>query len=207
LSKLKIGIVDYGAGNIKSIQNAFSILGIHNVTLAKSEENLERADALILPGVGAFANCARNLRMSGLLPTLQELVLAKSVPILGICVGMQLFFESSTEEGFCKGLDWIPGTVEGINPPTGFKIPHVGWNQITIVQKNTIYNSTAEGTNFYFDHSYAVKCDQQFISGTTYHGVEIVASIEKANIHGVQFHPEKSGKSGLKTLRAFVNRV
>jgi glutamine amidotransferase len=207
LSKVKIAIVDYGAGNIKSIKNAFNRLGIQGISLASTKTDLMNVDALVLPGVGAFANCANNLRNSGLLPTLEDLVLNKSVPILGICVGMQLFFDSSTEDGYFAGLSWVPGTVEIINPPIDYKIPHVGWNQVVIKSKIGIFDKTQEGTNFYFDHSYAVKCERQYMSSTTFHGVEIVSSIESGNIHGVQFHPEKSGKSGLRTLRAFVDRT
>jgi imidazole glycerol-phosphate synthase subunit HisH len=207
LSKVKIGIVDYGAGNIKSIKNAFNRLGIQNVCLAKSKNDLLNVDALVLPGVGAFANCANNLKESGLLPTLEDLVLNKSLPILGICVGMQLFFDSSTEDGYFAGLGWVPGNVEIVNSPIEFKIPHVGWNQVSIKKKSGIFDKTQEGTNFYFDHSYAVKCEGQYVSSTTFHGVDLVSSIESRNIHGVQFHPEKSGKSGLRTLRAFVDRT
>ena len=207
MRNLKIAIVDYGAGNIKSIENAFKRLEIEKISLAKTEADLMKVDALVLPGVGAFANCVNNLQKSGLLPTLEDLVLTKSVPILGICVGMQLFFDSSSEDGHFEGLSWVPGRVEIIDPPIEFKIPHVGWNQIVIRNKVGLFERTADGTNFYFDHSYAVKCDSQYITSTTFHGVNLVSSINAANIHGVQFHPEKSGKSGLRTLRAFVDRI
>jgi glutamine amidotransferase len=202
-----VAIVDYGAGNIKSIKNAFIRLGIRNVCLAKTGADLLKVDALVLPGVGAFASCAGSLQKSGLIPTLEDLVLSKSMPILGICVGMQLFFESSTEGGFFEGLSWVPGSVERIDPPKEFKVPHVGWNQIDIKKKDGFFDKTRNNTNFYFDHSYAVTCDSQYVSSTTFHGVEIVSSIESRNILGVQFHPEKSGKSGLRALRAFVNRL
>lgn len=207
MRNVKIAIVDYGAGNIKSIENAFRRLGIQNISLAKAEADLLKADALVLPGVGAFANCVNNLQKSGLLPTLEDLVLAKSVPILGICVGMQLFFDSSSEDGHFEGLSWVPGRVEIIDPPIEFKIPHVGWNQLVIKNRAGLFKRTTEGANFYFDHSYAVKCDSQYISSTTFHGANLVSSIESRNIHGVQFHPEKSGNSGLRTLRAFVDRI
>jgi imidazole glycerol-phosphate synthase subunit HisH len=207
LSKVKIAIVDYGAGNIKSIENAFFRLGIQGISLAKSEADLVNLDALVLPGVGAFANCANNLKKSGLLPTVEDLVLSKSLPILGICVGMQLFFDSSDEDGHFAGLGWVPGAVEIIEPPKDFKIPHVGWNQISIKDKASIFDKTQDGTNFYFDHSYSVKCASPYVSSTTFHGIDLISSIESGNIHGVQFHPEKSGKSGLRVLRAFVDRI
>jgi glutamine amidotransferase len=207
LSKVKIAIIDYGAGNIKSIQNAFNRLSIQNLVLAKTVEDLANVEALVLPGVGAFANCANNLRKSGMIPTLENLVMKNSLPILGICVGMQLFFDSSTEDGYFQGLGWIPGSVEIIKPPKEYKVPHVGWNQLSIKKKDGLFRKTQDGANFYFDHSYAVNCDLRYVGSTTCHGIDLVSSIESDNIFGMQFHPEKSGTSGLRTLRAFVDQI
>lgn len=207
MSQARIAIIDYGAGNVKSIRNAFGRLGIENVSLAKTDEDLKKVDAVVLPGVGAFANCIENLKNSQLLPRLEELVFEESTPILGICVGMQLFFDSSTEDGNHSGLGWLHGSVKVINPPSDFKVPHVGWNQLSIINRTGLFAKSYNCANFYFDHSYAVSCDTESKSSTTFHGVDIVASIERKNIYGVQFHPEKSGNSGLRILRAFVEQV
>ncbi len=207
LNKPRIVIVDYGAGNIKSIERAFHRLGFSDTKLAKDVRTLRHAQAVVLPGVGAFENCMANLKKSGLIPTLEEIVFKNSIPILGICVGMQLFSSSSEENGHHEGLSWIPGEVVRITPPSGFTIPHVGWNQLSINYKSKMFQKMKSETNVYFDHSYAVKCMSTYVSSTTNHGVEIVAAVEKENIFGVQFHPEKSGVNGLKILRAFANLI
>ncbi len=207
INKLKIVIVDYGAGNVRSIQNAFFLLGLTKTKLTGNVEDIETADAIVLPGVGAFSHCVSNLRKSGLVPTIEDLVFEKSVPLLGICVGMQLLAASSTENGIHAGLGWINGTVTKINPSPGFNVPHVGWNQVNKLKSDGILSNVEDKSNVFFDHSFALQCDTEYVSGVTSHGTSIVACVEKNNIYGVQFHPEKSGRNGLKILRAFANRV
>ena len=207
MNSSNIAIIDYGAGNISSIQNAFLELGLTNTKLTGDRKVIERADAIVLPGVGAFSHCASSLLFSGLTPIIRDLVFDKLTPILGICVGMQLFADSSTENGLHAGLGWIPGRVTRLNPPIDFTIPHVGWNQIKIVKRDGILKSIKDEANLFFDHSFSFECNPEFISGITFHGLPIIASIEHKNIFGVQFHPEKSGRNGLKILREFVNKI
>lgn len=201
----RIAIVDYGAGNIKSVLNALKRIDLHNSILTKSASEIEAADALILPGVGAFGHCMKNLMKSGLIPSLENSILKKKKPLLGICVGMQLLAESSDEDGFHSGLGWIPGHVEQIQPKAKFRIPHVGWNQVRLVPGDALFSKVQDGAFFYFDHSYAYSGCNSYVTSTASHGIEITASIKLSNIHGVQFHPEKSDRNGLRVFRAFGN--
>jgi glutamine amidotransferase len=207
LNKAKIAIINYGAGNIASIENAFRTLKISNAVLTNDAQEVKKADAIVLPGVGAFAHCIDSLKKSGLIPVIEAQVFEKLTPLLGICVGMQLFATNSTENGLHRGLGWIKGNVTKIEPPSQFSVPHVGWNQISISIKNGLYSKIDEGSNFFFDHSYSLDCQSKFVSGKTFHGIDIVASVESKNIYGVQYHPEKSGRNGLRVLREFANRI
>jgi glutamine amidotransferase len=203
----KIVIVDYDVGNTRSVWNAITALGYRKLRISSEERDIVTADVLILPGVGAFDTCAANLKRRSLDVILNEAVLNKYKPILGICVGMQLMASSSLENGLHFGLDWIPGWVVKLDLPDGFQIPHVGWNNLDVKQTSTLFSLTSDIPNFYFDHSYQYRCDSQYISATCDYGVSIVAAIERENIFGVQFHPEKSQINGLKLFRGFFESI
>jgi len=203
----KIAVIDYGAGNIQSVLNAMRRIGLENTFLTNSVSDIRLSDAYILPGVGAFGHCMRNLTNTGLIPALEREILTKKKPILGICIGMQLLAESSEEAGLHSGLGWIPGHVKRIQVGSNERIPHVGWNRVKIIPSDRLFLNIKDKSFFYFDHSYAYSGDQAYVSGTTSHGFEITASIEHENIHGVQFHPEKSDRNGLRIFRAFENMI
>ena len=202
-----IVIIDYGVGNTHSVLNAIKFLGYNKITISDDEEKIKKADALILPGVGAFEECISNLQMRQLDSILNEAVISNKKPILGICVGMQLLATTSEENGLHNGLDWIKGSVKKINVPKPLAVPHVGWNDVKSKIDSILFNSNAENANFYFDHSYQFVCDEQYIAGYCDYGTKIIAAVQKENIFGVQFHPEKSQTSGLKLFRSFFNSI
>lgn len=207
MTQPRIVIVDYDVGNTRSVWNAISALGYRKLRISAAEQDIAAADALVLPGVGAFDSCAANLRRHGLDAILNEAVLARRKPILGICVGMQLMASSSTENGLHTGLDWIPGRVVKLDLLPGYRIPHVGWNDVQVQRSSVLFVRSGHSPNFYFDHSYHFCCDPQFVSASCDYGVSVVAAIERDNIFGVQFHPEKSQTSGLKLFRGFFEAV
>lgn len=196
-----IALIDYGIGNIKSVENSFLKAGAE-IRVTADPVVIDDSAAVILPGVGAYRDAFSNLDRRGLIEPIYKNI--KSKPFLGICIGMQLLFEYSLENGKNRGLGIFKGSVKKI--PAGVKIPHMGWNQINIVKKNSkILRGVRSGENFYFVHSYhAVPEDGSIVSSTTYHGTDLVASIEKDNIYGVQFHPEKSSMIGQKLLKNFL---
>jgi len=197
-------IVDYGIGNTFSVSNAISALGYHKHKISSTESDILDADALILPGVGSFEACASNLRERQLDSVLNEAVLARSKPILGICVGMQLMATSSEENGLHVGLDWIPGRVVKLALPEKFAVPHVGWNDVRPRTSDRLFSRTSESPNFYFDHSYHYQCDSALVTAECEYGIPINAAIQKNNIYGVQFHPEKSHRFGMQILKNFA---
>lgn len=200
-------IIDYGMGNIKSVINALSFLG-YTPLLSHEHALLDEADGYILPGVGAFGVAMQNLNKYNLIPTLEKNILTYKKPILGICLGMQLLAKSSTEERFYNGLGFIDAFVEEIPHNSNLRVPHVGWNSLTIHKQNPLFRNIEQDTNFYFDHSFHMICqNRDIVSSTTSYGVDIVASIQKENIFATQFHPEKSQSNGLKLLRNFLNFV
>lgn len=202
-----IAIVDYGIGNTFSVSNAITALGYRKVKISRAEVDIFNADALILPGVGSFEACANNLRERQLDSVLNEAVLTRSKPILGICVGMQLMATSSEENGLHVGLDWIPGQVVKLALPEKYAVPHVGWNDIRPRTNDILFSEISELPNFYFDHSYHYQCDSGFVTAECEYGIPINAAIQKNNIYGVQFHPEKSQNNGLKLFRNFFNSI
>jgi glutamine amidotransferase len=205
---MKIAIVDYGVGNTQSILNAFERLGVKSIDVLKEKDELTKMDGLILPGVGAFGACSAKLKENGLSDILNELVIAKKKPILGICVGMQLMAESSEENGYHKGLAWIPGKVRLIDKKKiNLPIPHVGWNNIIVKKPDVIFNEIINNADFYFDHSYHFLCEKKYVAATCKYGINLNVAISYENIFGVQFHPEKSSLAGLRLYRNFLNYI
>lgn len=198
-----IAIVDYGVGNLFSLKSSFSSIGAE-VTVTGHKAEIEKADKIILPGVGAFEDAAKKLFQSGL----GEAVIneaRKGKPIMGICLGMQLLFDKSYEYGEHNGLGLIPGTVRPISDviPKDLKIPHIGWNALDFKKDSPINKYINNGDFVYFVHSfYAADCENYIVSTAEY-GTELTASVQNKNVFGCQFHPEKSGDVGLKILKAF----
>lgn len=199
-----IAIVDYGAGNIFSVKNALDFLGIENKLTADAKD-LENADQIILPGVGAFPWAMKMLNESGLVPTIKEQ--AKIKPFLGICLGMQLIFDKGYEFEETDGLGLIKGSVEKIEREE-LSVPHMGWNSLIYNKKCPILNGISEGEYVYFVHSYAAKCDDDSIAAYCDYGGKVTALVYDGKyVIGTQFHPEKSGKAGLKMLKNFSELV
>ena len=198
-----LAIVDYGVGNLFSLRHSFAAIGTQAVVTSAPEE-LRKADRIVLPGVGAFQDAAEKLRRSGL----GEAVAAEAQngkPLLGICLGMQLLFDKSCEYGEHDGLGLISGTVRPIADriPAGYKIPHIGWNALRFTRPSPLFKFLNEGEHVYFVHSYhAEECRENTIAVSEY-GAMLTAAVAKGNVFGCQFHPEKSGQTGLKILRAF----
>jgi glutamine amidotransferase len=208
MNQPNIVIVDYGVGNTHSVVNAVRALGYRKVKISCEEQDIVSvADVLILPGVGAFEACVQNLRERHLDDSLNEAVLSRKKPILGICVGMQLMATLSEENGRHAGLDWIPGQVVRLHPPEGYPTPHVGWNDIRSLRTDVLFARTSEHPNFYFDHGYHYQCEPRYVTAECDYGITITAAIGHENIHGVQFHPEKSQTNGLRLFRGFFNAV
>lgn len=199
-----IAVINYNMGNISSVKNAFRRIGA-NVRVTSDARVISNAKALVLPGVGAYKDAYKNLKKLNLIKVLKENVRKKV--FLGICLGMHLLFEYSLENGKNKGLGILKGSVEKI--PQVVKVPHIGWNQLKILKRNSkIFSGIKEGDNFYFAHSYyVIPGNKDVVSSTTDYGIEIAASIEHDNIYGFQFHPEKSSAGGLRLLENFWNIV
>ncbi len=195
-------IVDYGVGNLFSLKSSLSFLGEETAVTSDSAVLME-ADRLVLPGVGAFADAAKKLHDSGLDKTVLRAVEAGK-PLLGICLGMQLLFTRSLEYGEHSGLNLIPGVVRPISDviPDGLKIPHIGWNALHFRNPTPVFKSISDGDFVYFVHSYYADCDN-FVTAVTDYGAPLTASVQRDNVYGCQFHPEKSGKTGLAILRSF----
>ncbi len=195
-----IAIVDYGAGNLMSVHNSLDFLGYEN-KIADTPEVIERAAGVILPGVGAFPDAMDALHASGL--TDAVLQAAKEKPFLGICLGMQMLFEESDEVRPCKGLGLLPGRIERIQ--TGLKLPQIGWNALDILRPNAMTAGVQQGDYVYFVHSFmAVPAEEGDLAAVTDYGARVPAMVARGNLFGCQFHPEKSGKVGLKMLQNFA---
>lgn len=204
--KGKVVIVDYHVGNTNSVFNALKMLG-YKVTISNQKKDIISADALIMPGVGAFAEAITNIDRLDLKSTLNNQVLKCKKPVLGICIGMQLMAESSEENGFHEGLAWIQGSVKKIPEMHELLIPHVGWNEVKPMQHKQVLFSNAvfETPSFYWDHSYYFDCNDDYKAAIVEYGYSITAIVAKDNIFGVQFHPEKSQTNGLRLFRSFFN--
>ncbi len=194
-----VAIIDYGLGNLYSVKKSLDKIGIASV-ITRESKDIKMSDYIILPGVGSFKQGMYNLKKYDLIDTLYNQVIIEKKKFLGICLGFQLIFETGTENGFHSGLGWIKGEV--IKIESDLTIPHTGWNNIRKSEEKNYIDSLEN--NFYFVHSYHVKpYDLSIIDSYVYHGLELVSSIKKNNIFGVQFHPEKSQEAGLKLLKEF----
>ncbi len=200
-----IAIVDYGVGNLFSLKSSFDAIGAE-VTVTADKAVIESADKILLPGVGAFRDAAKKLRDAGLDEVIKRQA-AEGKPLLGICLGMQLLFDKSFEYGEYEGLGLIKGQVRPIADviPSGYKVPHIGWNALLMKKKSPIFSLLKEGDHVYFVHSYyAAECEESVIATSEY-GAELTAAVQNKNVFGCQFHPEKSGEVGLKILKAFAD--
>jgi len=207
---MNVTIVDYKSGNISSVINSFKKVAEDkvNIEVTSDFKKIKSSDKIVLPGQGSFKSCIDALyNIDGLSDTLTEFAITNKKPLLGICVGLQMFADIGYEETETKGLGWISGKVSKIDNQNGkFKLPHIGWNQINIVKDSKIFRDIENNSHMYFVHSYEfIPKDKKVISSTTDYSSNIVCSIEKENIFGTQFHPEKSDKIGLKIIDNFIN--
>lgn len=202
-----IGVIDYGMGNIQSVLNAFARIGSSARTVT-SGPDLAKCDALVLPGVGAFSKAMANLRAADMVDGICGRV-ADGVPLLGICLGLQLLADESEEHGCHAGLGIIPGKVRTIPVPDGYDLPHIGWNEVSITPqgRSGLFAGVPDDSCFYFVHSYALECDSRYVAATTDHGVPIVAAVQSGSVWAAQFHPEKSQANGFRLLQNFVQHT
>jgi len=196
---MKVTIVDYGAGNVPSVERAFERLGAESQR-TPSPDGISKAEALLLPGVGHYAALVRALDEQNMRAALISAI-QRGVPFLGICLGLQVLYQSSEEAPQLGGLDLLPGTVSAL--PSNVKLPHMGWNQVAARRSSRLLDGIESSAYFYFAHSYAV-LDSHEASATCWHGAPFAAVVEKQNIFAVQFHPEKSGDAGARLLRNFL---
>ena len=207
---MKVTIVDYNSGNISSVINSFKEVAKDKVNIEVTADlnKINSSDKVVLPGQGSFKSCIDALnKINGLTEALSEFAINNKKPLLGICVGLQMFADIGYEETETKGLGWISGKVSKVDNQNGkYKLPHIGWNQINIVKQSKIFENIENNSHMYFVHSYEfIPEDKNLISATTDYSSNIVCSVEKENIFGTQFHPEKSDKLGLKIIDNFIN--
>jgi glutamine amidotransferase len=207
---MNVTIVDYNSGNISSVINSFKEVAKNKVNIEVTSDlnKIKSSDKIVLPGQGSFKSCVDALnKINGLTDSLNEFVINNKKPLLGICVGLQMFADIGYEETETKGLGWISGKVSKIDNQDGkFKLPHIGWNQINIVKDSKIFQNIENNSHMYFVHSYEfVPNEKNVISATIDYSSNIVCSVEKENIFGTQFHPEKSDKTGLKIINNFIS--
>ncbi|MDA9745601.1 imidazole glycerol phosphate synthase subunit HisH [Candidatus Pelagibacter sp.] len=207
---MNVAIVDYKSGNISSVINSFKEVAQDKVKIEVTSDinKIKSSDKVVLPGQGSFKSCTDALKgINGLVETLNEFVIYDKKPLLGICVGLQMFADTGYEEIETKGLGWISGKVTKIDNQNGkYKLPHIGWNEINILKESRIFKDIKDKSHMYFVHSYEfVPNDKNIVSATTDYSSNHVCAVEKDNIFGTQFHPEKSDKIGLKIIENFIN--
>ncbi len=207
----KLVVVDYGVGNVRSVASMLLHLG-YRASVTSNPELVASADRIFLPGVGAWDSAVRNLGSTGLVEALEVAVMRRAVPTLGLCLGMQLLFESGAE-GVLPGLGFLPGSVERIDDKPGLRIPHMGWNDVAITQDHAIWDRRHQDleycdleitSQFYFVHSFHAACGEELVLGTTVHGAEFPSVVGRDNIVGAQFHPEKSHRYGMRFFANFM---
>lgn len=199
-----VAIIDYGAGNLSSVKKALDFLGTEN-EITQDKEKIEKASHIILPGVGSFDDAMKSMDERGLVDTVKKVALSGK-PFLGICLGLQLLFESSDESPGVKGLGLLGGSIAKIPNDGGLKVPHMGWNSVKIIQNDKIFKDIPQDSYFYFVHSYYLKdADKDAVAAVTQYGVNIECAVQRGNLFATQFHPEKSGKTGLKLLKNFLD--
>lgn len=194
-----IAVIDYGMGNLRSVQKAFEYLGMEAI-ITQDVNVIQKADKVVLPGVGAFQDAMETIKQKGIDKAIYYIV-EQEKPLLGICLGMQMFFEKSYEYGEHEGLGLLQGEIKRL--PDGVKIPHMGWNSLDIKMRSPLFEGLPEQPYVYFVHSYHLQTEVNIVSATTYYGKEIQIAAQKQNIFALQFHPEKSGDVGLKILQNF----
>jgi len=197
-----IAVIDYDAGNLKSVEKALLFLD-EKVKVTSDAKEILKADKIILPGVGAFGDAMEKLNTSGLAETICEAV-DKKIPLLGICLGLQLLFESSEESPKACGLSLLKGKVKRIPDKEGFKVPHIGWNSLNMAKDAALFRGIPQDSHVYFVHSYYLEAEEPIVTATTDYVADIHASVQKENLFACQFHPEKSGAVGLKILKNFA---
>jgi len=207
---MNVTIVDYKSGNISSVINSFREVAQNRIKIEITSDvnKIRSSDKIVLPGQGSFKSCVSALKsIDGLVDSLNDFVMNNKKPLLGICVGLQMFADVGYEETETKGLGWIPGKVIKIDNRNGeYKLPHIGWNQINIVKESKIFKNIKDKSHMYFVHSYEfIPNDKNSISATTDYSSNLVCAVEKDNIFGTQFHPEKSDKVGLNIIDNFIN--
>ena len=207
---MRVTIIDYNSGNISSVINSFKEVAKDKVNIeVKADLNkIKSSDKVVLPGQGSFKSCVDALnKINGLTEALSEFAISNKKPLLGICVGLQMFADIGYEETETKGLGWISGTVSKIDNQNGkYKLPHIGWNQINIIKDSKIFKDVENDSHMYFVHSYEfMPTDKSVISATTDYSTKIVCAVERDNLFGTQFHPEKSDKTGLQIIQNFIN--
>ncbi|MED0990523.1 imidazole glycerol phosphate synthase subunit HisH [Bacillus nitratireducens] len=198
-----IAIIDYGMGNIRSVEQALKYIGAEYI-VTSDEEEIFRSDGVILPGVGAFPKAMDVLEEKDLVHVLKE-VGSSGKPLLGICLGMQLLFEKSEELQDCNGLNLLPGVIRKLKVP--YKIPHMGWNELKKEGEISLWNGVEDGSFVYYVHSYYADCPNEIVYGASEYGVQVPGFVAKGNIYGAQFHPEKSGDIGMQMLKNFKGVV
>ncbi|MBE6719818.1 MAG: imidazole glycerol phosphate synthase subunit HisH [Ruminococcaceae bacterium] len=198
-----VAIIDYGAGNLQSVKKALDFLGCESVISGDSKV-IDSASHIILPGVGSFGDAMESIRKNNLEDTIKRAADGRR-PFLGICLGLQLLFEKSEESPDVKGLGVFDGSITLIPKSQGLKVPHMGWNSVTVNQKCGIFDGISDGTYFYFVHSfYLGNADSSVVAATTYYGTDIQCAVQRGKVAATQFHPEKSGEAGLRLLKNFI---
>lgn len=198
-----VAIIDYGAGNLMSVKKALDYIGAEN-EITMDKDKILSASHIILPGVGSFGDAMKSMESRGLVETVKAAALSGK-PFLGICLGLQLLFGKSDESKGVDGLSLLNGEIVSIPKDMGLKVPHIGWNSVSIKQKNGIFKDIPDESYFYFVHSYYLKnADKEDVAGTAEYGVDIQCAVQHGNLCATQFHPEKSGEAGLKLLKNFL---
>ncbi|MGC9399585.1 MAG: imidazole glycerol phosphate synthase subunit HisH [Anaerolineae bacterium] len=200
-----IALIDYGAGNVRSVEKALRTVGAA-VTVTQDPSTVLAAEKVVLPGVGAFADCMQSLRRLDMIDPIHTIA-ARGTPFLGICVGLQVLFEEGTEMGRHEGLGLLPGRVVRFELPAEFKVPHTGWNQIRPIKTTPLFEGLPKGAWAYFNHGYYGQAREAHTLAVTDYGIDFACAVQRDNVYGIQFHPEKSQQVGLRILKNFVELI